>query len=152
QNWRAHLEPRFSDGTWVAIYRTRGIYAGNGPMFIRRSTDQGKTWSDAQATRPCSSGSMPGLMLENGIAVRAYGRPGVFLMFCGDGKGELWGNDVTLIKPWKSQNDALSCNNPHMTATGPDRFVLVYSKFDMPDPWGQPRQAVVVQEFVVSQK
>jgi hypothetical protein len=152
QNWRAHLEPRFADGSWLAICRTRGIYSGNGPMFIMRSTDQGKTWSEARATRPCSSGIMPGLMLKNGIAVRAYGRPGVFLMFCSDGKGELWGNDVTLIRPWRTQNDALSCNNPHMTVTGPDRFVFVYSKFDMPDPWGQPRLAVVAQEFVVTRK
>lgn len=136
----------------MAIYRTRGIYSGNGPMFLRRSTDQGRTWSEAKATRPCSSGIMPGLMLESGIAVRAYGRPGVYLMFCGDGKGELWGNDVTLIKPWQSQNDALSYNNPHMAATGPDRFVFVYSKFDSPDPWGHPRQAVIAQEFVVSSK
>ena len=149
-NWRAHLESDFADGSWVAFYRTRGLYAGSGPMFTRRSTDQGKTWSPPQATRPGSSGVMPGLMLANGIAVRAYGRPGVFLMFCGDGKGELWGNDVTLIKPWKTQRDALSCNNPNLVATGPDRFVFVYSRFDMPDPWGQPRLAVVAQEFIVS--
>jgi hypothetical protein len=151
-NWRAHLESDFADGSWVAFYRTRGLYSGAGPMFTRRSLDQGKTWSAPKATRPGSSGVMPGLMLENGIAVRAYGRPGVFLMFCGDGKGELWGNDVTLIKPWKTQRDALSCNNPSIVATGPDRFIFVYTRFDMPDPWGQPRLAVLAQEFIVSRQ
>ncbi|MBM3802019.1 MAG: hypothetical protein FJW26_06850 [Acidimicrobiia bacterium] len=151
-NWRAHLEPRFADGSWVVLYRTRGIYSGAGPMFIRRSTDQGKTWSVAKALRPASSGTMPGLMLANGIAVRAYGRPGAFLMFCGDGKGELWGNDVAVVKPWKTQNDANSCNNPSLAVTGSDRFVFVYSKFDVPDPWGEPRLAIIAQEFIVSRK
>ncbi|MDA0660941.1 MAG: sialidase family protein [Planctomycetota bacterium] len=150
-NWRAHLEPRWADGSWVAIYRTRGLYTGGGPMFLRRSIDQ-KTWSEPVALRPCSSGIMPGLVLENGIAVRAYGRPGVFLMFCADGTGQMWGNDVTVVEPWPTQNEAKSCNNPSLVATGPDRFVFVYSKFDVPDPWGEPRLAIVAQEYIVSKK
>jgi len=151
-NWRAHLEPRFADGSWVAIYRTRGLYSGGGPMFLRRSTDQGTTWTPPMPLRPCSSGVMPGVVLENGIAVRAYGRPGVYLMFCADGKGLLWGNDVIVEKPWPTQNDAKSCSNPSLVATGPDRFVFVYSKFDVPDPWGEPRLAILAQEFIVSKK
>jgi len=150
--WRAHLEPRFSSGAWTALYRTRGLYSGAGPMFVRLSHDQGRTWSPVRALRPCSSGVIPGTVLDNGIAVRAYGRPGAYLMFCSDGRGALWGSDVALIEPWPTQNDALSCNNPQIASTGPDRFVVVYSQFDVPDPWGTPRLAVVVRECTVRRR
>lgn len=150
---RAYVEPRFADGSWVAMFRTGGIYSSQGgPMFTSRSTDEGKSWSKPRAIRPCSAGTMPGIMLENGIAVRAYGRPGAFLTFCADGRGELWGNDVTLVKPWKSQDDENSCCKPHLAITGPDKFVLAYSKWDVPDFSGKPRLAVIAQEFSVSKK
>jgi hypothetical protein len=150
---RAHVEPRFQGGAWIALYRTTGIYwTGGGPVVMRRSTDEGKTWSEPTPIRPCSGGTLTGLMLVNGIAVRTYGRPGAFLTFCADGKGERWGNDVILIRPTKGQEGENTCNNGSFVATGPDRFVHIYSRYDMPDPWGQPRLAILAQEFVVSKK
>jgi hypothetical protein len=148
---RAHLL-EFPNGTWVAAYRHNGLYwSGGGPLIITKSTDEGKTWSKPKAIR------MPGvnplsLMLKNGIGVFAYQRPGVFLTFCGDGKGDLWGNDVTLVRAWRNQRDENSDCNGCLLATGPDRFMFAYSKWDVPDPWGQPRCAVIVQEFVVTMK
>lgn len=153
QTRRAHLEPRFSNGDWLAFYRTGGMYcSGGGPLLMRRSSDEGKNWSEAKPIRPCSAGIVTGLMLANGVAVRAYGRPRVFLMFSADGRGENWGNDITLVKPWKNSFEEKSCCNPNFVATGPDRFVFVYSRFDTLDPWGKPRQAVIAQEFVVAKK
>ncbi|MBM3802386.1 MAG: exo-alpha-sialidase [Acidimicrobiia bacterium] len=150
---RGHLEPRFSGGAWIALYRTTGIYwSGGGPVIMRRSTDEGKTWSEPMPIRPCSGGTLNGLMLENGIAVRAYGRPGAFLMFSADGKGERWGNDVTVDRPTKGMEGENTDNNGNFVATGPDRFMYAYSRYDRPDPWGQPRLAVIAQEFVVSRK
>jgi hypothetical protein len=93
-----------------------------------------------------------GIVLKNGVAVLSYQRPGVFLTFCGDGLGERWGNDVTLVKAWRHQRNENSCCNGSFVVTGPDRFIYAYSKWDVPDPWGQPRQAVIAQEFVVSKK
>jgi len=150
---RGHVEPRFPGGAWIALYRTGGIYcSGGGPVIMLRSTDEGKTWSQPMPIRPCSGGTLNGLMLENGIAVRAYGRPGAFLMFCADGKGERWGNDVTVDRPTKGQEGENTDNNGNFVATGPDRFIYIYSCYDRPDPWGQPRLAVIAQEFVVSKK
>ncbi|MBM3803328.1 MAG: exo-alpha-sialidase [Acidimicrobiia bacterium] len=150
---RGHLEPRFSGGAWIALYRTTGIYwSGGGPVIMRRSTDEGKTWSEPMPIRPCSGGTLNGLMLENGIAVRAYGRPGAFLMFSADGKGERWGNDVTVDRPTKGMEGENTDNNGNFVPTGPDRFIYAYSRYDRPDPWGQPRLAVIAQEFVVSKK
>jgi hypothetical protein len=150
---RAHVEPRFPGGAWIALYRTTGIYwSGGGPVMLRRSLDEGRTWSEPTPIRPCSGGTLNGLMLDNGVAVRAYGRPGAFLTFCADGTGELWGNDVTIDRPTQGMEGENTDNNGNFVATGPDRFLYVYSRYDQPDPWGQPRLAVLAQEFVVAKK
>jgi hypothetical protein len=148
---RAHLLV-FPNGNWVASFRHPGLYSsGAGPLIIRKSSDQGKTWSKGKAIRmPAINPS--GVVLENGIAVMSYQRPGVFFTFCADGKGDLWGNDITLVKAWKHERNQNSCCNGTFLVTGRDRFLYVYTKWDVPDPWGQPRQAVIAQEFIVSKK
>jgi len=148
---RVHLLA-FPNGNWLAAFRHGGIYwSGGGPLIVRKSSDQGKTWSEPKAIR--MPGVNPsGLVLENGIAVMSYQRPGVFLTFCADGQGDSWGNDVTLVKAWRHARNENSCCNGTFLATGPDRFLYVYTKWDVPDPWGQPRLAVIAQEFVVSKK
>jgi len=148
---RAHLLA-FPNGNWVAAYRHAGLYcSGGGPLILSKSSDEGKTWSKPKAIRMPGVNPL-GLMLKNGVAVFSYQRPGVFLTFCADGKGDLWGNDVTLVKGWRHQRNENSCANGSFVVTGPDRFIYAYTKWDVPDPWGQPRQAVLAQEFIVSKK
>lgn len=148
---RAHLLA-FPGGTWLAAYRSQGLYySAGGPLVLRTSSDEGKTWSEPRAIRVPGCNPL-GIVLENGIGVLSYQRPGVFLTFCGDGEGALWGNDVTLVKAWRHQRDENSCCNGSFVITGPDRFVYAYTKWDEPDPWGQPRQAVIAREFIVSRK
>jgi hypothetical protein len=148
---RVHLLA-FPNGTWVGAYRGQGLYySAGGPLIITTSDDEGKTWSKPKAIRVPGTNPL-GVMLANGIAVYSYQRPGVFLTFCGDGKGELWGNDVTLVKAWRHQRNENACANGSFVVTGPDRFIYAYTKWDVPDPWGQPRQAVLAQEFIVSKK
>lgn len=148
---RAHLMA-FPNGKWVAAYRSQGLhYSPGGPLIISSTADEGKTWSKPRAIRLPGCNPL-GVVLGNGIAVLSYQRPGVFLTFCGDGQGNLWGNDVTLVKPWRHQRNENSCCNGSFVVTGPDRFIYAYTKWDMPDPWGQHRQAVIAQEFVVSNK
>jgi hypothetical protein len=146
---RAHLLA-FPNNNWVAAYRSQGLYySSGGPLIISTSKDEGKTWSKPRAIRVPGCNPL-GVTLANGIAVLSYQRPGVFLTFCADGKGDLWGNDVTLVKPWRHQGNENSCCNGSFVVTGPDRFIYAYTKWDVPDPWGQPRQAVIAQEFIVS--
>lgn len=148
---RAHML-EFPNGNWVAAFRHMGIYwSGGGPLIIRKSSDQGKSWSKPKAIRVPGVNPL-GLMLQNGVAVFSYNRPGVFLTFCADGKGDSWGNDVTLVKPWRHCRDENSDCNGCFLATGPDRFIYTYTKWDVPDPWGEPRQAVIAQEFIVNRK
>ena len=114
---RAHLLA-FPNGNWVAAYRHHGLYySGGGPLIISASADEGKTWSKPRAIRMPGVNPM-GLMLANGIGVFSYRRPGVFLTFCGDGKGELWGNDITLVKPWRHERNENACANGSFLATG----------------------------------
>jgi hypothetical protein len=148
---RSHLMA-FPNGAWVAAYRHDGPFAsGGGPLIITKSTDEGKTWSKPRAIRLPGVNPL-GVMLANGIGVFSYQRPGVFLTFCADGNGDTWGNDVTLVKPWRWQRHENSCCNGSFVVTGPDRFIYAYTKWDVPDPWGRPRQAVLAQEFIVSKK
>ena len=148
---RAHLLA-FPNGKWVAAYRTQGLhYSSGGPLIVSSSADEGKTWSQPKAIRVPGCNPL-GIVLENGIGVLSYQRPGVFLTFCSDGEGTNWGNDVTLVKAWRHQRNENSCCNGSFVVTGPDRFVYTYTKWDVTDPWGQPRQAVIAQEFIVSKK
>jgi len=148
---RVHLLA-LPNGRWVGAYRGQGLYySAGGPLIITTSDDEGKTWSKPKAIRV--PGTNPqGVTLANGIGVFCYQRPGLFLTFCADGKGELWGNDVTLVKAWRHQRNENSCANGSFVVTGPDRFIYAYTKWDVRDPWGQPRQAVLAQEFIVSKK
>jgi len=148
---RAHLLA-FPNGNLVASFRHDALYcSGGAPLNIRQSRDLGKTWSEPKAIR--MPGTNPqGWVLANGIAVLSYQRPGVFFTFCADGKGDKWGNDVTVVKPWRCQRFENSDCNGNVLITGPDRFIYVYTKWDVPDPWGQPRLAVLAQEFIVSKK
>lgn len=148
---RSHVL-EYPNGNWVAAFRHPGIYwSGGGPLIIRKSSDQGQTWSKPKAIRVPGVNPL-GLMMDNGIAVFSYNRPGVFLTFCADAKGDLWGNDVTLVKAWRHARNENSCCNGCFLATGPDRFMYIYTKWDVTDPWGQPRQAVITQEFIVAKK
>lgn len=148
---RPHLLA-FPNGNWVVSFRHNGLYySGGGPLIVIRSTDQGKTWSKPKAIR-MPAVNPNGLVLENGIAAMVYQRPGVYMTFCADGKGEKWGNDITLVKGGRSERDQNSCCNGTFLPTGKDKFLYVYTKWDVPDPWGQPRQAVIAQEFIVSRK
>lgn len=145
---RAHVEPGFRTG-WVALVRSSGIDGSThgGPLLLSRSADKGASWTPPVAIRPCSVNPV-GRMLDNGVAVRAYGRPGAFLTFCADGEGRRWGNDVTLVQPWLDHHGENACCNGNFLVTGPDRFLYVYTQWDHGDPWGQPRVATLVQEFV----
>jgi hypothetical protein len=135
------------DGTMICVVRTTdGI--GNGPMYVSRSTDNGATWSQAEIMTP--SGVLPRLLqLENGVLVMSSGRPGVQLRFSKDGKGQAWSNAFEML-PWIDYKDQVSCGYTGLLATGPDRFLLVYSDFRYLNDAGQVRKAIKVREVIVT--
>jgi hypothetical protein len=143
-------EPAFAilaDGSFLCVVRTTdGI--GNGPMYASRSRDLGRTWSRPEVI--ARSGVLPRLLrLVNGVIVLSSGRPGVQLRFCADGKGTAWSEPVELL-PYANDKDTVSCGYASLLATGPDRFLIIYSDFKYPTTAGELRKAIKVREVTVA--
>lgn len=145
-----YTEPAFeilADGSFLCVARTTdGI--GNGPMYASRSQDQGRTWSRPEVI--ARSGVLPRLLrLANGVLVLSAGRPGVQLRFCADGSGTTWSEPLELL-PHAQENEQVSCGYTSLLATGPDRFLIIYSDFKYHTPSGEIRKAIKVCEVIVS--
>jgi hypothetical protein len=88
---------RLPDGSWLAVVRTGNpsdIKCQDNPIMWSTSRDEGRTWSQPQRTG--LEGCYPGLaVLDDGLVVMSYGRPGAWIAFSGDG-GRTW-TDVTCI-------------------------------------------------------
>ena len=68
---------------------------GNAPLYLARSGDGGRTWSDPVRSR--LHGQYPGLLtLSNGLIVATYGRPDNRIAVCLDGLGEGWPYEITV--------------------------------------------------------
>ncbi len=144
-------EPAFyilSDGTYLCIMRTSDV-VGVGPMYQSISQDHGATWSPPQVM--ARTGVLPKLLqLENGIIVLSAGRPGVQLRFSLPENIGTWSEALEML-PYAGDRDSVSCGYTDLLATGPDRFLLVYSDFRYP-AGDATRKAILVREFVVSRK
>lgn len=143
-------EPGFeilADGTWLCVLRTTdGL--GNSPMYVARSTDQGKTWSKPEVfTR---AGVLPRvLQLKNGVVALVSGRPGVQLRLSLDGQGKTW-TDPFEMMPFEGEEKAVSCGYTELLETGPDRFLVIYSDFQHPIGNNEVRKAIKVREIIVT--
>ncbi|MFD1140274.1 sialidase family protein [Larkinella insperata] len=142
-------EPAFeilADGSYLCVLRTSdGL--GNSPMYLSRSTDQGATWSQPKAFT--SSGVLPQLLqLANGVVALASGRPGMQLRFS-SGSGGLQWTDAFEMLPFHDSKDVVSCGYPDLLATGPDKFLLIYSDFKYKNEKGETRKAIKVREVTV---
>jgi hypothetical protein len=142
-------EPAFeilANGNFLCIARTTdGL--GNGPMYSSRSQDEGRTWSTPEVMAPF--GVLPRLLrLTNGIVALSSGRPGVQLRFCADGRGKTWTKPIELL-PYNDETTAVSCGYTSLLATGPDRFLIIYSDFKYQNAAGEIRKAIKVREVIV---
>lgn len=143
-------EPAFvvlADGSLLCVMRTTdGV--GIGPMYASWSKDMGKTWSTPRVIAP--NGVKPQLLrLDNGVLVLSSGRPGVQLRFCADGSGRRWSDPQELVPLTSKDFNADTCGYTSLLATGPDRFLVVYSHFKHDTGSGQARKAILVREVVV---
>lgn len=144
-------EPAFeilADGTYLSVIRSHDIYSG--PMYVSRSTNQGKTFTKPEVIAP--NGVFPRLLqLKNGVVVAASGRPGVQLRFSNDGQGKSWTNAFEMLPFGKNSTyDQVSCGYTGLLPTGDNSFLIVYSDFDFKNPQGHIRKAIKVREVTVS--
>jgi len=145
-------EPAFEilpDGSFLCVMRTTDSFLTNSPMYISRSTDLGVTWTKPRTfTR---AGVLPRLLkLDNGVLVLVSGRPGVQLRFSTDGKGQKWTDPFEML-PFKNESEsAVSCGYAELLATGPDKFLVIYSDFKYHNKENEIRKAIKIREVRVS--
>ena len=85
------------NGHLLCVMRTQGAEIPNEyrPIYAAWSDDLGKTWSTPQPTRPALMNISPTLaVLDNGVVVCQYGRPGFHVVFSTD-NGHTWGNRIS---------------------------------------------------------
>lgn len=135
------------DGSLLAVLRTTdGL--GVGPMYLSRSSDQGRTWSAPAVMSP--TGVMPRLLqLGNGTLVLSSGRPGVDLRFSFDGKGQTWTAPHCLVPLTSDDVQADSCGYTSLVPLDDDTFLVAYSWFKRPAADGTLRKAVLVRRVTV---
>ncbi len=146
-------EPGFeilSDGSFLCVMRSSEDLA-IAPMYLSRSTDLGKTWSEPEIFT--SAGVMPRLLqLDNGVIVLSSGRPGVQLRFSMDNKGKKWTDPFELLPFEDVKNydkNPVSCGYTELLATGSDSFLVIYSDFKHLNKNGEVRKAIKVKEITV---
>jgi hypothetical protein len=155
----------FSDGRIICVMRS-DFGGTHQPVFITRSSDWGKAWSAPEILTPF--GVMPRLtLLDNGMIAMVYGRPGVQLLFCGDGKGDRWISPLTLLPEPREKTRVTAgrrgsrtddrqaghddtCGNCAVLKNGPDKFFVAYSDFRHREADGTLRKAIKTQEITVN--
>lgn len=135
------------DGSLLAVLRTTdGL--GVGPMYLSRSRDEGRSWSDPRVL--CPTGVMPRLLqLGNGTLVLSSGRPGVDLRFSFDGRGEVWTDTQALVPLTSDDVQADSCGYTSLLPLDADSFLIAYSWFKRPGPDGRLHKAILVRHVTV---
>lgn len=143
------------DGSIIVIMRTACIEFGGpewNPMYIVRSTDGGKTFSEPEEFS--NFGVLPHLCkLKCGVTLLSYGRPGIFIRATKDPAGEKWDEEIEIMTPndrsglmnnppkrpnlheWNG-----SCCNVFLEVIDDNHALLAYSDFFYPDVSGKTKK------------
>lgn len=133
-------------GELIAVLRTTDGN-GNGPLYLGRSTDLGRTWTQPRVLR--STGVLPRLLrLGNGVLVLSTGRPGADLSFSPDGRGETWTEPQRLVPVTSDDTQHDSCGYTSLLALDDNSFLAAYSWFQKPAGGGRTRKAIYVRRVV----
>lgn len=121
------------------------------PMYVTHSADSGKTWEKPLLLHPV--GVFPHmLLLENGVLVLAFGRPGVYLSFSPDGTGRSWTPPTTLIDGKLDNPGATTCGYTTLEPIGPNTFLLAYSDFRHKNVKGEACKTILVRPVTVRRR
>jgi hypothetical protein len=138
-------EPTFeilADRSLICVMRSEG------PMYMSRSRDLGKTWSKPEIMAP--NGVYPRLLrLRNGVLVLSSGRPGAEVRLSYDKQARVWSAPRRLVPLTSSNVQADSCGYTDLVALDKNSFLVVYSWFKSPAPGGQTRKAIMVRKITV---
>ncbi len=113
-------------------------------LMLTYSDDGGRTWSKPVKNHPF--GVFPNLLLlENGILVLSFGRPGVLLKFSMDGKGRTWTSPNYLIKGTTGRPTDHTCSYTGLLAAGKNEFLIAYSDFNHRNKAGKQCKGILVR-------
>ena len=122
-----------SDGGLITVMRTGGCPCNHGsderytPLYIRRSSDQGSTWSMPEAI--ARYGVWPRLLrMKNGLLVCASGRPGVFLLTSED-DGKSW-SAPEIVDAYDGPHGKCSSGYNCLEEITPGVLALIYDTVD----------------------
>jgi len=139
---------RLPNGTLVCVMRSEEGGPPEDPrnLWLATSKDNGSTWCTPRVLN--HFGVEPELLtLENGMTAVSYGRPGVEIRFSSDGDGEQWSEPHVARHGYGIGGMATTCGYTKLVATGPDRFLIIYSDFHHRDDDWVLRKAIKVREI-----
>lgn len=148
-----YSEPTFQvldDKKVICILRSSPTYK-EAPMYMSVSNDLGGSWSKPKAIT--NNGVLPQLLLlDNGVLVLSYGRPGVQVRFLNTNDTSLeWSDPIELLRV-KGLRGQVSCGYTSMLPLSEDKFLIVYSDFRSRDDQGIPRKAILSREISIQVK
>ncbi len=133
------------DGSVFCLLRTTDGN-GVGPLYRVRSTDNGRTWSDAAVFDDL--GVWPQMLtLRNGVTLAVYGRPGLYIRATSDPAGLRWGERVAVVKPGNYHGD--TCSYAALLPLDDDRILVACSNFNLQNADGKVCKGIQVREVTV---
>jgi hypothetical protein len=144
-----HGEPTLSstsDGNLVCVVRRTDQVQK--PMAITWSRNSGKSWTPSLdlfefGVFPCL------LLLDCGVLLLSFGRPGVHLAVSSDGTGRRWDETHVIIEGDRREVSRYSCGYTSLLALDERRALIAYSDFEYSDD-GAQHKAILVRELLVS--
>ena len=123
------MEPALAlltDGSLLCVMRSEAYES----HWQARSFDAGRTWAEPQ--RITGWGCMPRLaVLSNGVVACSSGRPGFYMMFSLDGRGEMWTHHVEVATGLGSWNN-------WYWEIAPGEILCTYDELTRPERAGDP--------------
>lgn len=132
------------DGTYFRMVRTNGTEPIlNGPMYVVRSHDQGKTWSKPEKFD--DFGVWPQICtLDCGVTLLSYGRPGLRIRATADPACLQWEEPVDIVQ--RSQDQSVwetGCSYSAWLKLDDHTAALAYSNFQIKDEQGIARKTML---------
>ncbi|MEE3370559.1 MAG: exo-alpha-sialidase [Planctomycetota bacterium] len=121
------------NGQLLCVMRTQGTEIPNEyrPLYASWSDDEGKTWSRPQSTHPALMNISPTLaVLDNGVVVCQYGRPGFHVVFSTD-NGHTWGNRVS----FSHLPEPIITGQFDIVKSGPNQLITIGSDAEGTKVW-----------------